>query len=135
MRVPLLIGVTTALVAALSACGAPQARVDGATDAGRFFEESLAAGNFGVACGLLAPESREQLEEGEKKPCAAALPSQELPRGGAVRSVDVYGRQALLRLRGDILFLSQFDEGWRVTAAGCAPGTGDTPYSCVLKGA
>ncbi|AJF63765.1 hypothetical protein [Streptomyces vietnamensis] len=134
MRVPLFLGVTTAVVV-LSACGAPQARLDGATGAGRFFEESLAAGNFAVACGLLAPESREQLEEGEKKPCAKALPSQGLPRGGAVRSVDVYGRQALLRLDGDVLFLSEFDEGWRVTAAGCTPEEGDMPYHCALKGA
>ncbi|WP_225805183.1 hypothetical protein [Streptomyces sp. NK15101] len=119
---------------ALSACGASQARQDGATRAGRFFEESLGSGSFRVACELLAPESREQLEE-EKKPCAQALASQDLPRGGGVRSVDVHGRQALLRLHGDTLFLSQFDEGWLVTAAGCAPGPGDTPYSCVLKGA
>ncbi|MER5208834.1 hypothetical protein [Streptomyces sp. NPDC002825] len=134
MRVPLLLGVTTVLIA-LSGCGAPQSRVDGATGAGRFFEESLAAGNFGVACELLAEESRAQLEEGEKKPCARALPAQELPRGGAVRGVDVYGRQALLRLQGDTLFLSQFDEGWRVTAAGCAAEAGDMPYHCVLRGA
>ncbi|MFF0558891.1 hypothetical protein [Streptomyces sp. NPDC004266] len=133
-RVPLLLGVAAAVVA-LSACGASQARRDGATRAGRFFEESLGSGNFRVACELLAPESRDQLEEEEKKPCAQALASQDLPRGGGVRGVDVHGRQALLRLHGDTLFLSQFDEGWRVTAAGCAPEPGDTPYSCVLKGA
>ncbi|MFJ7957750.1 hypothetical protein ACIQ62_15830 [Streptomyces sp. NPDC096319] len=134
MRVPPLLGVTTAVIV-LGACGAPQARQEEAARAGRFFEESLAAGDFRAACALLAPESREQLAEGEEKPCAEALAGQDLPRGGGVRSVDVYGRQALLGLRGDTLFLSEFDEGWRVVAAGCVAEPGDTPYHCVLKGA
>ncbi|MEX0168278.1 hypothetical protein MRBLMG1_000819 [Streptomyces sp. LMG1-1-1.1] len=125
----------TAALAALSACGAPQARQDGATTAGRAFEVALAAGDFRTACELLAPGSREQLVEDERKPCERALPSQGLPRGGGVRSVDVYGRQALLRFSGETLFLSEFDEGWRVTAAGCVPEPGDEPYDCVLKGA
>ncbi|MFI9742370.1 hypothetical protein [Streptomyces sp. NPDC052494] len=128
-------GLALAAVVTLSACGAPEARQDGASRIGRAFEESLASGAFGVACDLLAPESREQLEEDEKRPCEEALPSQDLPRGGGVRSVEVYGRQALLRLHGETVFLSQFDEGWRVTAAGCVPGAGDEPYRCVLKGA
>ncbi|WP_395366047.1 hypothetical protein ACHGLA_33445 [Streptomyces sp. YH02] len=135
MRAPQLFGALTAVVV-LCACGAPQARQDGATRAGRTFEEALTSGDYGAACDLLAPESREQLEEDEKQPCARALPSQDLPAGGSVRSVDVYGRQALLRLRGETLFLSQFDNGWRVTAAGCVPEPGhDTPYRCALKGA
>ncbi|MFC7934444.1 hypothetical protein [Streptomyces cinereoruber] len=134
MRIPALVGALTA-VAVLCACGAPQARRDGATRAGRAFEEALAADAYGAACALLAPESREQLEEDERQPCARALASQDLPRGEGASSVDVHGRQALLRLEGETLFLSQFDDGWRVTAAGCVPEGGDEPYRCVLKGA
>ncbi|MFI1975693.1 hypothetical protein [Streptomyces wedmorensis] len=134
MRVPLPLEAATAAIV-LSPCGAPQARQDGAGTAGRTFEAALAAGDFRAACGLHAPGSRERLEEDEKKPCEEALPSQEPPRGGAVRSVDVYGRQALLRFRDETLFLSQFDDGWRVTAAGCVPEPGDEPYRRVLKGA
>ncbi|MFI6417256.1 hypothetical protein ACIBG6_07565 [Streptomyces sp. NPDC050842] len=132
----LKLGGALAALAVLCACGAPQARQDGATRAGRIFEEALAVGDYPAACELLAPESREQLEEDEKRPCEQALAAQELPRGGGLRSVDVYGRQALLRLHDETLFLSQFDDGWRVTAAGCVrePGV-DTPYRCVLKGA
>ncbi|MFE5659243.1 hypothetical protein ACFQ9H_23950 [Streptomyces sp. NPDC056517] len=134
MTVPRLFGaLTLALVAC--ACGAPQARQDGATRAGLAFEASVASGDFHEACALLAPESRQQLQEDEKQPCEMALPAQGLPSGGGVRGVDVYGRQALLHLRDETLFLSQFDEGWRVTAAGCVPEAGDEPYHCVLKGA
>lgn len=134
MRIPALVGASAA-VAVLCACGAPQARQDGAVRAGRAFEDALAAGAYGAACELLAPESREQLEEDGKQPCARALPSQGLPRGGGAARVDVHGRQALLRLDGETLFLSQFDDGWRVTAAGCVPEGGDEPYRCALKGA
>ncbi|WP_026057914.1 hypothetical protein [Streptomyces sp. SS] len=48
MRVPLLLGATTAVIV-LSACGAPQARQDGASTAGRTFEAALAAGDLFVA--------------------------------------------------------------------------------------
>ncbi|MEU6880946.1 hypothetical protein [Streptomyces sp. NPDC046712] len=131
---PQLLGGATAMVV-LSGCGAPAARQDGASRAGREFEEALATGDYATACGLLAVESREQLEESEKKPCGEALGSQDLPRGGRVHGVDVYGRQALLHMGEDILFLSQFDGGWKVTAAGCVPEPGDEPYRCALKGA
>ncbi|MFB8079979.1 hypothetical protein [Streptomyces sp. NPDC056013] len=134
MSVPRLFGVLTLALAAI-ACGAPQARQDGATRAGLAFEASLSTGDYREACALLAPESRRQLQEDERQPCERALPSQELPSAGDVRGVDVYGRQALLRLRGETLFLSQFDEGWRVTAAGCEPNPGDAPCRCALKGA
>lgn len=123
------------LVLLLCGCGAPAAREDGAVEAGRAFEAALASGDYAAACRLLAPESRGQLEQDEKRPCGQALRAQGLPVGGDVRDVDVYGRQALLRLVGETLFLSQFDEGWKVTAAGCVEQPRDTPYQCTVKGA
>ncbi|WP_329112699.1 hypothetical protein [Streptomyces sp. NBC_01353] len=130
----LLAGAGTAMVV-LAGCGAPAARLDGAADAGRQFENALAAGDYALACGLLAPESRQQLEEGEKQPCEQALRSQDLPRGGSVSNVDVYGRQALVRLGDETVFLSQFGGGWKVTAAGCIREAGDMPFRCAVKGA
>ncbi|GHE27624.1 DUF6766 family protein [Streptomyces hydrogenans] len=35
----------------------------------------------------------------------------------------------MVRLRGDALFLSQFDAGWKVVAAGCTPRP-DMPFDC-----
>lgn len=115
-------------------CGAPAARVDGARAAGERFERDLAAGNHEAACRLLAPETSGQLEQDEGKACREALGAQELPTAGAVRTTEVYGRQAMLRLVGDTMFLSRFDGGWKVVAAGCTPQGEQQPYQCAVKG-
>ncbi|MFI8825066.1 hypothetical protein [Streptomyces sp. NPDC053431] len=122
------------LAGLLCGCGASAAREDGASDAGSRFAAALAAGDYRTGCELLAPETRDEVEEDAKGPCAPALRDLDLPRAGAARGVEVYGREALLRMAGDTLFLSQFDSGWLVTAAGCAPQAEDEPYRCSLKG-
>ncbi|GHE56522.1 hypothetical protein [Streptomyces vinaceus] len=50
-----------------------------------------------------------------------------------MRATQVYGRQALLRMARDTLFLSQFNDGWKIVGAGCEPQA-DMPYRCSLKG-
>lgn len=119
--------------AMLCGCGAPAARVDGATQAGSAFEQALADADYPRACALLAPQTRQQLQEDQHLPCGPALRGQGLPAAGQVRAAQVYGRQALLGLQHDTLFLSQFHDGWKVVAAGCTP-RGDQPYRCSLKG-
>lgn len=120
--------------AVLSGCGASAAREDGALRTGRGFAAALAAGEYETACALLAPASKEQMVEDEEAPCGPALRSADVPPGGAALGVEVYGRQALVRMEDDTLFLSLFDHGWRVTAAGCEPRSGDVPYRCSVKG-
>lgn len=119
-------------VALLCGCGATAPREDGAARAGRAFAAALAARDYPAACALLAPATREQLTE--EMPCAPALRALELTPGGATSGVRVYGRQALLSMARDRLFLSLFDGGWLVTAAGCVRQPGDEPYRCSLKG-
>ncbi|MFK3730196.1 hypothetical protein ACI2LJ_08035 [Streptomyces sp. NPDC088090] len=118
----------------LCGCGASAAREDGATDAGRRFAAAVSAGDYRTGCELLAPETREQIEEDAQGPCGPGLREAGLPPAGAPRGVDVYGREALLRMTADTLFLSQFDDGWLVTAAGCEEGSGDEPYRCSVQG-
>ncbi|MFC9294590.1 hypothetical protein ACFTWH_13450 [Streptomyces sp. NPDC057011] len=122
-----------AMAAVLCGCGAPAPRLDGARQAAEAFEQALADADYTQACALLAPQTRQQLQEDRDKPCGPALHGEELPAAGPVRGTQVYGRQALLRLADDTLFLSQFDDGWKVVAAGCTP-QGDQPYQCSLKG-
>ncbi|MET9466113.1 hypothetical protein ABZY44_15210 [Streptomyces sp. NPDC006544] len=123
-----------AVAAVLGGCGAPAPRVEGARQAGLAFEQALADADYPRACALLAPQTRRQLEDDEHKPCGAVLPGEELPSGaGQVHGTQVYGRQALLSTQKDTLFLSQFDDGWKVVAAGCTP-RGEQPYQCSLKG-
>ncbi|WP_241253492.1 hypothetical protein [Streptomyces sp. W1SF4] len=119
--------------AVLAGCGAPAPRQDAARDAAAAFERALKASDYARACALLAPGTRQELEQQEEAPCARALPEARLPHGGPVRATEVYGRQALLRLAADTLFLSQFRGGWKVVAAGCTARQ-DLPYRCTLKG-
>lgn len=134
MSIPLRAAGAVLIAALLSGCGASAAREGAASSAGGRFGAALAAGDYRAACELLAPETRDEVEEDAKGPCGPALRELGLPPSGPARGVDVYGRDALLRTAGDTVFLSQFDDGWKVTAAGCVPQSADEPYRCSLKG-
>ena len=49
--------------------------------------------------------------------------------------VDVAGRSARIALGDEVLFLSRFDDGWRVLAAGCRRTSDDAarPYDCDVE--
>ncbi|MFH9738722.1 hypothetical protein ACH4MA_13600 [Streptomyces roseolus] len=134
MSTPLRAAAVLVVAASLSGCGASAAREGGASSAGHRFAAALAAGDYRAACGLLAPETRDEVEEDAKGPCGPALRELGLPPSGPARGVDVYGNDALLRAAGDTVFLSRFDDGWKVTAAGCVARSTDEPYRCSLKG-
>ncbi|RSS84173.1 hypothetical protein EF918_01435 [Streptomyces sp. WAC06614] len=119
---------------AASGCGGPAAREDAAAAVGAAFAAAVTAGDHVRACALLAPQTRQELEQNERKNCPSAFASQELPRARGVRGVEAYGRQAMVRMTGDTLFLSLFTAGWKVVAAGCTPRP-ERPYDCLLKGA
>lgn len=123
-----------AVLLGASGCGGPAARQDAAVAVGAAFESAVTAGDHVRACDLLAPRTREQLEQNERTACPSAFASQELPAAGGVQGVEAYGRQAMVRMAGDTLFLSLFTTGWKVVAAGCTPRPG-RPYDCRLKGA
>ena len=79
------------------------------------------------ACERLAPETRRDPRGGHRlrlrgRPAAGgpAVP-------GAAESVDVAGHGAQVRYDGDTVFLALFDDGWRVTAAGCRADLGRPP--------
>jgi hypothetical protein len=61
-----------------------------------------------------------------------------LPRVDRVVDVDRYGREGSTRLQGaggegDTYFLSRFQQGWLVSAAGCEV-RGELPYDCDVEG-
>ncbi|MEC4575780.1 hypothetical protein [Streptomyces virginiae] len=125
-----------AFVLAISGCGAPGPRKADAVLAARNFQTALNGGSFGRACALLAPETRQEVAAADADGCVQALPQEHLPvASGAVADAvaEVYGRQAMVRLSGDTLFLSQFGKGWKVVAAGCTPRP-DLPFDCQVKG-
>lgn len=100
---------------------------DAAVEFSRSVESSTA-----VACGLLAPQTLKGIED-ERGPCARSLPDQ-LSTGGSVESVAVYGKDAIVRLASDTIFLARFPRGWRVTAAGCTRQQAGRPYDCKVRG-
>ncbi|MFI9306898.1 hypothetical protein [Streptomyces triculaminicus] len=123
----LLLAVTT------TACGSLDERRDDARAAAVRFEQALRGGRTAVLCAVLAPGTREEVEQSAEEPCDRAVEGERLPAGGTVRHMDVYGDQARAVLEHDTLFLAHFDAGWKVTAAGCEP-RGEQPYQCEIKG-
>jgi hypothetical protein len=91
------------------------------------------AGATDDACGLLAPDTLKALEDSEG-PCATTLADQLTTSEGAVTSAEVYGKDAIVRLSSDTVFLARYREGWKVTAAGCTRPEAGRPYDCKVKG-
>jgi hypothetical protein len=94
------------------------------------FEEPSASGQ--ERCDLLAPATLRTFESDESAPCADAIGNVPLP-GGDVTSVEVWSGDAQVRIGGDVVFLTETDAGWRVTAAACEP-RGELPYDCEVEG-
>ena len=116
------------LMAGCTGPGADQA----AQTAVRFAEQAFTSPE--QACDLLSDQARKDLERDEQAACAEALGKIELPAASAQQSVDVYEQHARVALAGDVMFLARFDDGWKVTAAGCEPQPDDEPYECELGG-
>jgi hypothetical protein len=85
------------------------------------------------SCGLLAPQTLKELEDRDG-PCVGALPDELQATPGPVESVQVYGKDAIVHLSSDTVFLARFGDGWRVTAAGCTRPQVGRPYDCKVKG-
>ncbi|WP_340373881.1 hypothetical protein U5640_00950 [Streptomyces sp. SS7] len=117
----------------LTACSTLGEREAAASRAAQRFEESIRHSDGIRACAALAPDTRQEVEESAGTPCAQALLDEQPSPAGAVREVQVYGRQAQVVLAADTLFLSAFPSGWKITAAGCTPRP-RRPYQCQVKG-
>jgi hypothetical protein len=127
------VGLAACAILALGGCAGQGSVEDAAAaDAAERFAQDITA-DAQAACELLAPQTRVELEDSSEASCAEALPQQDIPDGGQVRRVEVYGKDAVVHLEEDTVFLARFDEGWRVTAAGCTPN-GDRPYDCDVRG-
>lgn len=129
----LRLGVVGLLVSAvpLSGCGASGSAPQ---DVAVRFYEAVEAGQGATACGLLAPESRREIEQSTRAPCADALLSEDIPAPGRVVETERFGNQAQVRFDHDTVFVAEFDDGWRLVAAGCTPRE-PQPYDCTISGA
>ncbi|TQM57920.1 hypothetical protein [Humibacillus xanthopallidus] len=117
---------------ALSGCSAQGNSESDAAGAAAVRFSSVTQTDAATACHLLAPQTASELEKGSGS-CGRGLTAADPPAGGALRAVEVYGLDAIVRLDGDTVFLARFEKGWRVTAAGCTPQP-NGPYECDIKG-
>ena len=121
------------LLAAVAGCSAGgRGTPSGPVRASESFEAALKRGDEVAACALLSPPTRNELEQSQSEQCPKALQGQDLPDGGSAADVQVYGDQALARMQGDFLFLTNVGGTWMVSAAGCDPQP-DQPYDCEVK--
>jgi hypothetical protein len=131
MRPGHLIRGGTVLVLAVGLTGCSSTQEPEVQRVATAFED--AGGAPDARCALLAPMTLAALEEKQSASCAAAIGQLPLA-GGQVRSVEVWGGDAQVRLAGDTLFLTETRAGWRVTAAACRP-QGEAPYDCEVEAA
>jgi acetyl-CoA acetyltransferase len=85
-----------------------------------------------AACTLLSEDAQEELQESGDS-CEVAVLEAGLSPDGRVEKVSVYDTSAQVRYDDDVVFLSDFPEGWKVIAAGCTRQA-DAPYDCSVDG-
>jgi hypothetical protein len=107
---------------ALAGCGSAS-QTDVVKTATVFEDPSVAAP---PRCALLAPATLSTVQQ--SSPCSEAIGHLPL-QGGPVRSVQVWGGGAQVKLGSDTVFLTRTNAGWKVTAALCQP-RGEAPYDC-----
>jgi hypothetical protein len=114
----------------LSACASSEQ--DDAAAAADEFVAAVRDGDPDKACALLAPATVEELEQSTGGACADAVLEEAAVAGERVGE-STFGTMSQVRYADDVLFLSRFDGGWRVVAAGCRLRQ-DGPYSCGIEG-
>ncbi|MEU7282881.1 hypothetical protein AB0A69_29500 [Streptomyces sp. NPDC045431] len=108
---PGIAAVAVVVTVAVTSCGTLPERRDRVTAEAVRFEQALDAGRHERLCAALAPSTREELEQSAGRRCERAIGEEDVPRGGGVRGVDVYGDQARVVLEHDTLFLARFPGG------------------------
>jgi hypothetical protein len=122
-----------ALAATLGGCSSAGQDTSGAAAAAEAFHAATAQGDGAVACSRLSVRVAEELQQSAGTPCAQAVLAADVPNASRVRDVQVWGGRGMVVLDHDVVFVAEFDAGWRVTAAGCSPRK-DRPYDCMVKG-
>lgn len=126
-----LVGAVVSGSLLLVGCGASGSTAE---DVASRFYAAVESGQSSTACDLLAPETRHKLEQSAGQPCAEALLSEDIPTPGESVETQRFGNQAQIQFDHDTAFLAEFDDGWRLVAAGCTPRE-PLPYDCVIAGA
>ena len=93
---------------------------------------AIRAEDGAAACELLSENAQTDLQQSGDS-CEVAVLEAGLSPDGRVEKVSVYDTSGQVRYDDDVVFLSDFPEGWKVIAAGCVPEA-DAPYDCTING-
>lgn len=122
-----------AVAVGATACSGSNPGSAEAAAAATMFHDDVRSGDVEAACGLLAPGTVEELEEGEPGSCATKLREVDLRTTSTVLESKAYGSDAQVVLDEDTVFLVQSGQNWKITAAGCT-SRGERPYDCLIDG-
>jgi hypothetical protein len=121
-----------AFALALAGCGRSGDRANVQSVAERFYA-AAGAHDGARACTWLSAGARQALEQDESEPCARAVEHLKLS-GRRSGRVEVYSTNAAVALRGgDVVYLEETPQGWRVSAAGCSAPAYTKPATCELE--
>jgi hypothetical protein len=93
---------------------------------------ALRADDGAAACELLSAEAQKELEDSGDS-CEVAVLDAGLSTDGRVEKVSVYDTSGQVRYDDDVVFLSEFPDGWKVIGAGCEKQAA-APYDCTVQG-
>jgi hypothetical protein len=124
------LGCLVVLGAALSGCANESGEQAASNVAARFLD-AASRGDGEAACMLLTPMVQQDLAVSDGQPCPQSLPMDRLQ--GRVGRASVWSNWAQVATDKGSVFLTEFEAGWLITAAGCQPD-GDAPYHCVVGG-
>jgi hypothetical protein len=85
-----------------------------------------------AACELLSEEAQQALQDAGDS-CEVAVLDAGLSPDGRVEKVSVYDTSGQVRYDDDVVFLSEFPDGWKVIGAGCTKRAA-APYDCTVQG-
>lgn len=125
-----LIGI---VLLAVTAAGCSSSRDGTVEQVADDFRSALRSEDGDAACKELSDPVRFELELSSGATCEVELRVAELPADGKVRDVTVSGTAAQVRYEDDVIFLSEFDDGWKIIGAGCLSRSVG-PYDCQVGG-
>ena len=125
-------GVVVLITVLLSASGCAAAQEDEVEQVTERLHAAIDQQDGAAACELLSQQTQMQLQSSGDS-CEVAVLEAGLSPDGRVEQVNVFDTSAQVRYDDDVIFLSDFPEGWRVIGAGCTPQA-ERPYDCAVQG-
>lgn len=128
----LVVGATLTIAVTTVAAGCSNSQEGHVAEVARDFYRALGADDGAAACSLLSERTRSELEKAAQKACDQAILDEGIPTVVGVEQVNSFGVAAQVQFDQETMFLSRFQDGWHVVAAGCTL-LPDDRYDCQVE--